>query len=75
MEVSLIASGRNRRTGGAVFHVVRESKLSLKREVEITILRNEAEIKKKSDYIISMKKLPKIYFRKKEVEPRKQKPI
>lgn len=47
MEVSLIASGRNRRTGGAVFHVVRESKLSLKREVEITILRNEAEILKK----------------------------
>ena len=51
MEVSLIASGRNRRTGGAIFHVVRESKLSLKREVEISILRNEAEIKKKNQII------------------------
>ena len=35
----------------AIFHVVRESKLSLKREVEITILRNEAEIKKKNQTI------------------------
>ena len=31
-------------TGDAGFHVVEESKLSLKRETEIIILRNEAEI-------------------------------
>ena len=43
MEVSLIATGKNRKTGDAVFHVVEESKLSLKREIEIIILRNEAE--------------------------------
>ena len=30
MEVSLIATGKNRKTGDAVFHVVEESKLSLK---------------------------------------------
>ena len=74
MEV-LIATGKNRKTGDAIFHVVGQSELSPKWEIEITILRNETEIKKKSDYIISMKKLPKIHFRKKEVEPRKQKPI
>lgn len=66
----LIATGENRKTRGAISMLWEKvSKLSLKSDSKLhTILRNEAEIlKEKWNYMIFMKNLPNIYFRKKDV--------